>query len=173
MCLICDHPQRTAIDRAIVAGDSCRTIASMFATSKDAVYRHKNRCMHNRVPALAAPLTLPVYQTSSEVAISKQNVRSVAQRAASLVDKMEELARRFEEYGDTNGILKAAKEIREGLRLLAQLSGEISPGNTAFQVNVNTPSLTSSPEWKIFVKVIEQHPEIKDELLKELHKGGF
>jgi hypothetical protein len=86
---------------------------------------------------------------------------------------MESLAVLFEEEGDTHGILKAAKEIREGLRLLAQLSGELSPGNTAVQVTVGAPSLTSSPEWRVFVRVIERHPEIREELSRELQEAGL
>jgi len=169
MCKVCDHPQREAIDRAIMAGDSCRKIAAMFATSKDAVYRHKTGCMKNLVPAV---VTLPAYQTPADIAIERQNVRSVAQRAGQLVDKMEALAQKFEETGDTNGILKAAKEIREGLRLLAMLSGEIGPNQVNLQIN-NVPSLTTTAEWGILMNVLDRHPEIREELNNALREAGL
>ena len=172
MCQICDHPQREAIDRAILACDSLRKIATMFATDKDAVRRHKTICMKRTHTTPLAPVPVPAYQTSAEVAIAQQNVRSVAQRAAALVDKMEALAQQFEDTGDTNGIMKAAKEIREGLRLMAQLSGELSPNQTNIQVN-NTPSMREAPEWGIFIRVIERHPEIRDELNEALLEGGL
>lgn len=173
MCRVCDHPQREAIDRAIIAGDSLRKIATMFATSKDAIHRHKNICM-KRVPGAIVPVAaepVPAYQTPAEMATASQNVRTVAQRVGALVDKMEALAQRFEETGDTNGIMRAAKEIREGLRLMAQLSGELGPNN---QVNlqVNVPTMRDAPEWPIIVRVIERHPEIREELnaaLLEVH----
>jgi len=128
-----------------------------------------------RVPGAIVPVAVdpvPAYQTPAEVALAQQNVRSVAQRAEQLVDKMEALAERFEETGDTYGILKAAKEIREGLRLLAQLSGELSPNQTNIQVN-NIPSMRDAPEWVVFVAVIEKHPEIKAELATALYEAGL
>jgi len=41
-CTICTHPERTAIDRALVAGEqSNRRIASQFSVTEGAVRRHK------------------------------------------------------------------------------------------------------------------------------------
>ena len=41
-CTICAHPQREEIDQALVAGrEALRDIARRFATSKDAVARHR------------------------------------------------------------------------------------------------------------------------------------
>ena len=170
MCKICDHPQREAIDRAIVACDSLRKIATMFATDKDAVRRHKLTCMTRTLPALAAPLPVPAYQTPAEVAIAQQNVRSVAQRAGSLVDKMEALAQRFEETGDTNGIMKAAKEIREGLRLMAQLSGELSPNQVNLQVNV--PNVRDDPAFPIIIGILRECPVCFAKVEEALKEAG-
>jgi uncharacterized protein (UPF0128 family) len=88
---------------------------------------------------------------------------------------MEALAEKFEATGDTHGILKAAKEIREGLRLLAQLSGELGPNNAvAVQVNNNAaPSLTASPEWGVLMSVLGRHPEIHAELTEALRGAGL
>jgi len=169
MCKVCDHPQREAIDRAIMAGDSCRKIAAMFATSKDAVYRHKTGCMKNLVPAV---VTLPAYQTPADIAIERQNVRSVAQRAGQLVDRMEGLAQRFEDTGDMSNLMKCAKEVREGLRLLAMLSGEIGPNQVNVQVN-SIPSLTTTAEWGVLMKVLDRHGEIRDELNQALQEAGL
>jgi hypothetical protein len=171
-CTICEHPQRTAIDRAIVAGDSLRDIATCFKTSKDAVSRHKSVCMKRTLPALVTPITVPDYQTPAEVQIARQNVRSVTQRATALVDKMEELAQKFEDTGDMGSLLKCAKEVREGLRLLAQLSGELGPNQVNVLVN-NTPSLTASPEYPILMRVIDKHPEIRAELAEALKEAGL
>ena len=169
MCQICDSPQRAAIDLCIMNGDSLRKIATMFATSKDAVRRHKTICM-KRIPAALVPVVVnqvPAYATPAEVAIGRQNVRSVAQRAGQLVDRMETLAQRFEDTGDATGLMKAAKEIREGLRLMAQLSGELGPINQ-LNLQVNVPTMRDAPEWPIIIRVIERHPEIRDELNQEL-----
>lgn len=42
-CTICEHPQREAIDKALVANDSFRNIAERFAISVAALTRHKAR----------------------------------------------------------------------------------------------------------------------------------
>jgi hypothetical protein len=39
-CSICTHPQRDAIDRALVAGESRRALAALYRVSPDAVERH-------------------------------------------------------------------------------------------------------------------------------------
>jgi hypothetical protein len=41
-CTVCGHPEREAIDHALVAGEELRGIARTFALSEDAVTRHKN-----------------------------------------------------------------------------------------------------------------------------------
>jgi hypothetical protein len=157
-----------------MAGDSLRDIGTMFGTSKESVKRHKTICM-KRVPGAIVPAAVdpaPAYATPAEVAIERQNVRSVAQRAGQLVDRMETLAQRFEDTGDATGLMKAAKEIREGLRLMAQLSGELSPNQTNIQVN-NIPSLRDSKEWPILMRVISTHPEIYEELIAALQEAGI
>lgn len=40
-CSICTHPERVAIDKALVAGESNRAISRRFHVSKDAVARHR------------------------------------------------------------------------------------------------------------------------------------
>ena len=40
-CCICIHDERQEIERAVLAGDSYRTIAQRFAVSRDAVARHR------------------------------------------------------------------------------------------------------------------------------------
>ena len=41
-CTICTHPQREAIDTALVKGDSIRDIAGRFEISRSALSRHKD-----------------------------------------------------------------------------------------------------------------------------------
>ncbi len=46
-CTICEHPEREAIDRALVGGASNRSAASLYDVSEAAVRRHKG----NHLPA--------------------------------------------------------------------------------------------------------------------------
>jgi hypothetical protein len=98
--------------------------------------------------------------------------RTVASRAEQLVSRMEEAFHSCEGTGNYDVLVKCAKEVREGLKLLAQLSGELSP-STAVQVNVGTPSLTTSPEWAVLVKVLARHLEIRGELDQALREAGL
>src|SRR3989442_2906407 len=41
MCSVCTHAEREAINAALVAGEPYRAIAQRFASSPDAVFRHK------------------------------------------------------------------------------------------------------------------------------------
>lgn len=171
-CSICSSQAKQAIDLCLVNGTSVRSAAHQFNLSPSSVQRHKKTCMKRILPALTAGVSVPAYQTPAEVAIAQQTVRSVAQRAGQLVDKMEALSERFEQTGDTTGIMKAAKEIREGLRLMAQLSGELGPNQTNIQIN-NTPSLTASKEYPILMGVLSRHPEIHNELAAALQEAGL
>jgi hypothetical protein len=163
-CVVCEHPQRTAIDRAIMAGDSLRDIGTMFGTDKNAIKRHKDICMKRTLPALAAPAPVPAYKTPAELTATQMTARTVASRAEQLVSRMEEAFRSCEGTGNYDVLVKCAKEVREGLRLLAQLSGELSsPNQTNVQIN-NQVSLTTAPEWSVLVRVLAGHPEIRDEL---------
>ncbi len=46
-CTICQHPQREALDRALVGGAALSETAALFRVSSDAVSRHKA----NHLPA--------------------------------------------------------------------------------------------------------------------------
>jgi hypothetical protein len=146
----------------------------MFATSKDAVYRHKIKCMTRAVPAITAPIPVPAYQTPAEVAIAQQTARSVAQRAESLVARMEQAFNECQGTGNYDVLVKCAKEVREGLRLLAQLSGELGPNNqNNVQVNVGIQTIATAPEYPVLMAVLARHPEIRDELTAALTEAGL
>ncbi len=127
--------------------------------------------MQRAPPAITAPVQVPAYQTPAEVAITTQTARSVASRAESLVSRMEQAFNECQGTGNYDVLVKCAKEVREGLRLLAQLSGELSPNQTNVQIN-NIPSMRDSPEWPLIIRIIESHPEIKAELNQALLEAG-
>jgi hypothetical protein len=106
------------------------------------------------------------------VAIVQQNVRSVAMRAGELVTHMETAFKECQEEGNYDILMKCSKEVREGLRLLAQLSGELGPNQTNIQIN-NIPSLTASKEYPILMGVLSRHPEIHAELSQALAEAGL
>ena len=50
-CTICDHPDRVAIDKALVGDEGgYRKISARFGLSSSALYRHR----HNHLPEIVA-----------------------------------------------------------------------------------------------------------------------
>ncbi len=124
-CSVCTHPQRPAIDAALVAGESLRSIAKQFTVSDSALFRHRDH-----IPAALA---------------DAHDAQEVAQ-ADDLLSQIRDLQRRTltmlttaEKAGELPTALKAVREARSNLELLAKLQGQLQEGTT---VNVLV-----SPEW--------------------------
>ena len=173
MCIICDHPQREAIDRAIVAGDSLRKIGTMFGTSKSEVDRHKRICMQRTLPVITAPIPVPSYQTGEQLAVTERITLSIIQRVSNLVTVLETQAGECANDKDRRNMTGTAGALLKALELNARLTGELSPNQTAVQVNVTAPSIMQAPEWSIFIRIIEHHPEIHAELNAALLEAGL
>ena len=169
MCQICDHPLRSDIDRAIVAGDSVRDIGTRFGTSKSEVHRHKSVCMKRQAPSLPA-LPVPVYQTGEQVAIAEKVSLSIIQRVSNLVGVLETQAGECASDKDRRNMNGTATALLKALELNARLTGVLSPNQV--NVAVMVPSMRDSPEWPIFIRIIEKHPVIKAELNQALLEAG-
>jgi hypothetical protein len=112
-CTVCNHPERYAIEHALVAGASNRDIAGRFRLSRSAVSRHTA----SHLPA-----------TEVRVVHARD-----AERAESLHDRLEELYRRAEgildqaeSAGRHNVALAGIKELRGILEFAAKLAGNVA-----------------------------------------------
>ena len=171
MCKVCDHPQREAIDRAIIARDSLRKIGTMFGTDKNAIKRHKDICMKRQTPSLPA-LSVPVYQTGEQVAVTERITLSIITRVSSLVGVLEQQASECASDKDRRNMNGTATALLKALELNARLTGELSPNQVNVQVN-SIPSLTTTAEWGVLMKVLDRHCEIRDELNQALREAGL
>lgn len=127
-CSVCPHPDRPAIDQAIVSGRSLRSVATEFGLSKEAPRRHKPHIS----PALLAVL----------------EQRKLAGPTAA-VDRLEDLHRRAsalldvaEAKGDIRNAAAVIGQLRGIVETLAKLSGELDERPTVQILNVAT-----SAEW--------------------------
>ena len=100
-CLACSSPERIAIDKALVAGESLRNIAKRVSISPAGLLRHK---------------------THLSQAIVKAGERREERLGDNLVDEMRrvqhkawELLARTESEGDHRGAIVALREVRECL----------------------------------------------------------
>src|SRR5690348_11102866 len=136
-CTICRHEKLREIDEALVAGEAFRIIANRFETSWQAIRRHKNHLSGTIVKAAE---------------------RREERRGESLLEKVDALAVRTqallaEVFPDTKqdgqkvnprDVAAVVREVRETLRLTAQLTGQLKGDGAT--VNVGVAVLTS-PEW--------------------------
>lgn len=125
-CTICAHPQREAIEQALVAGGAMRPLAALYRVSPDAIERHA---------ASHLPQALSKAQDAAEVA-----------HADDLLGQLKDLQGRTlgiltqaEEAKDLRTALQAVGQARSNLELLAKITGELQQEGTV--------NLVVSPEW--------------------------
>jgi hypothetical protein len=154
-CTVCEHPERKAIDRALVAGASNRSVASLYNVSEASVRRHKA----NHLPA-----KLVLAEQAAEVAEADgllDQVGDLQRRALAILDSAEQ-------SGELRTALGAIREARGNLELLAKLLGELDERPV---VNLNV-----SPEWMelraVIVGALEPHSEAKYAVLSALEASG-
>lgn len=130
-CTVCQHPDRDAIDRALVAGEPAASVAARYRTESPplgrmAVQRHK---------AEHLPAALALAQDAQEAANADDllaQLRGLQERTLALLDKAEQA-------GKLGTAVMAVKEARGNLELLAKLLGDLDERP---QVN-----LLIAPEW--------------------------
>ena len=126
-CTVCDHPDRSSIDSALVAGASYRVISGRFpGSSTSALQRHAA----NHVPAAVA---------------QAQQARAVA-HGDDLLDEIRDLKAhamgvltRAEAAEDLRAAVSAIREARGCVELLAKMCGELRDGQTV--------NIIMTPEW--------------------------
>jgi hypothetical protein len=154
-CTVCEHPEREAIDRALVGDSSNLSLSSLFGVSESAVRRHKA----NHLPA-----KLVMAQAAEEVAQADdllEQVRDLQAKALGILSKAEEA-------GELRTALSAIREARGNLELLAKLLGELDERP---QLNILV-----SPEWlelrAVIVGALEPHPDARGAVLKAIERVG-
>lgn len=93
-CSVCSHPDRAAIDKALVSGTSIRDIAGQFTLSRSAVSRHKTKCLAAQI-ARAEQVVRSRAPKPVPVEVERQAVEIVEQKDDDALDVMVELRRLF------------------------------------------------------------------------------
>src|SRR5918999_6011080 len=147
-CTVCEHPEREAIDRALVGDASNRSVASLYDVSEAAVRRHKA----NHLPA-----KLVMAERAAEVAQADDllgQMQDLQQRTLAILEAAESAKQH-------RTALSAIREARSNLELLAKLIGELDDRP---QINVLV-----SPEWlelrAVIVGALEPHSEARGAVL--------
>jgi len=144
VCTICTHPEKPAINQALVAGEPFRKIAQRFATSPDAVYRHKQ----DHLPAKLAQA-----EAAKETAFADDLLSQVKQLRGKAVS----ILMKAEAAGDLRTALLGIREARACVELLLEVEGEL---NRAPVVNI-----LIAPEWlharAVLVTALQPYPEAR------------
>ena len=154
-CTICEHPEREAIDRALVGETSNLSVSSLFGVSESAVRRHKA----NHLPAklVMAEKAAAVAQADNLLA----EVRDLQARTLAILEAAEETRQH-------RTALAAIREARSNLELLAKLLGELDDRP---QVNI-----LISAEWlelrAVIVGALDAHPDARGAVLRALEGAG-
>ena len=128
VCTICSHEQRFAIEELLATRQSTyRGIARTYGVSEDAVSRHVSSRHVSQLISLAADAER-------------------AARADTLLDRIEGLQRRIEEFlsrvehtDNYSATLGAFREMRSNLELIGEVTKELDRAGTI--------NLELSPEW--------------------------
>ncbi len=127
-CSVCQHPDRPAVDQALVNHRPFRAIARQFGLSKDAVLRHHDDDL---------PATLAKAQEAEDVAHA---IDVLGQLRAINAATLQVLAD-ARTVGDGDLALKAVDRVQRQIELQAKLLGELDERPT---VNV-----LIAPEWLV------------------------
>lgn len=123
-CGICSHPERAAIDAAMVDGASLRAISGQYGTSKSALDRHR-KC----IPAALA---------KAKQAVEVADATSLLSRIERLVSRCEIICEKAMAEGSWTPAIGATRELRSCLELIGKLSGEIKRPGVNVDVDINT-----------------------------------
>lgn len=108
VCKTCAHPERPAIERALVCGDSNRSIAARYGLSEASVRRHK---------ADHLPEEMTKAADSERVADAEGLLQQVQELQAATLRVLQ----RAEDGGDMRTATLAVREARGNLELLARM----------------------------------------------------
>ena len=125
-CTVCQHPEREAINRALVEGASLRDIAGQYNVAKSAVDRHKAE----HLPAVMAK------SEQARAIVHADHLLEEANRLYAVATTVMDAAQRSKDY---ELVLKAVGTGGRVLSLLGELLGEL---NRQPQLN-----LYLSAEW--------------------------
>ncbi len=143
-CTVCIHPERAAINKALIANEPFRHIAGRFGTSATALTRHK---------AEHLPAIMVKSQAAKETALAGDlfsQVQQLRDKAAAILDAAEQA-------GDLRTALLGIREARACVELLAEMEGELHRNPTI--------NILLAPQWielrAVLLQALAPFPEAR------------
>lgn len=157
-CTICNHPERQAIDRALVAGVTANTVlSSQFAVTEQALRRHK---------AGHLPAALAQAQDAREVAQADDLLAQV-KRLQLITMNVLKIAY---DAQDLRTALQAVAQARQNLELVGRIVGELEAERVQVAV------LVASPDWlrlrAVILAALDPYPAARQAVAEALRRAG-
>ena len=138
-CSVCKHQQEREIATALLAGRSCREVSKRYRIALSTLARHNRLHLKTRIAraeaAIGQPAQLRCKPGSVEAEVvaaprlhrveSYEVIVDVKQAVQDLFGRTLALLERAEASGDSSTALRAVKEARNNLELLARLDGSL------------------------------------------------
>jgi hypothetical protein len=185
-CGPCGDKERNSLDRRLlvmdVSHESFRTISNETSYTESALKRHKANHLIIDLAAVnqakeAARAEVLTKVKSDELESIKTDVKSATagrlETCASFLDQLREIrshAANLLDQAEASQDMKAAgtflRELREQIRLWAELEGKIS----------SQPQITiiNNPEWvelrTVIIQALEPYPEAREAVVLAIHK---
>ena len=154
-CTVCRHPDRPAVDMALVNHRPYRNIAAQFGLSASALVRHHD----DHLPATLAKAT---------AAAETARADDLLEQVRALRTKSLQLMLAAEKSGDLRTALAGIREARACLELLAEMSQQLDRRPVV--------NLTISAEWLAvraeLLDALRPHPEARQAVASRLAALG-
>ncbi len=156
VCSICSHEDREEINAALLSETPLRAMARRYATSKDALARHREHLPVHLVKASDAAEVIQADTLLARLLSLNAETMAILKEARSGRVKDNELA------------LRAIARAEKQLELQGKLLGEL---NDAPTVNI----LMAAPEWltlrSTIILALEPYPQARTAVLEALSAG--
>jgi hypothetical protein len=144
VCTICQHPQRSEIDRALVAGTPLRDVAERYATTATTLHRHKEHIGHaladaarSGAAAEAVHATALVRQQAAREAADARQVLDVVQQLKAINASSIAILKEARDDKKHGLALQAIDRVHRQIELQAKLLGELQQEGTT-NITINT-----------------------------------
>ncbi|MCH9650806.1 MAG: hypothetical protein K0U98_21440 [Deltaproteobacteria bacterium] len=186
VCSICRHPEREAIEKALVGNDAgYRSIAKRFAISESALFRHRQKHLPEVLARGLAAVPTPVHGTVGEGSEPDSHAKRIANHHQALEDQQDrhaidvmqqlkainaaclEVLRQARADGKHSILLRAVDRIARQIELQAKLLGQIQ--------DTQTVNIAILPEWhgirQMVLEALQPYPEARIAVARAL-KGA-
>jgi hypothetical protein len=156
------HPQRSAIERLLVNGETLRNIAERYSVSKASLHRHKHSHLAKRLARAEKAHEAVIAEYVEQERASATDLLALVDRALTHAEEAIEGAKAEGKWGQAS---TSIREFTRAVELLARLRGELTQGGSTTVVNT-TVNFTNSPDWprirSLIFRILEGHPALQE-----------